>query len=129
MLTAIFDNGTSVANPKDASANAVEVHQNRMGEFELHYSGTTLLAFKDIDEANQAAAIVSRGLGSGSGETYAQRYSRTTEWNARHIAQDLMNVNGKTSQVSAADEKKIATAETIARGEEMRLEVIGQMLS
>lgn len=109
MLTGIWNNGQMVSNPNLAPEGSIEVHQNRRGEFEVRYSDAILGVSTDIEEANAIAIAVSREMESG--ETYGQRYNRTTEWKARHIAKDLMEMNGKDAVVSAHDEQLIAATE------------------
>lgn len=111
MLTGIWNNGQMVSNPNLAPAGSVEVHQNAKGEFEVCYSGAIIGTSAEISEANEIAITVSRGLGSDSDETYAQRYNRTTEWTARHMANDLMMMNGRDALVSGRDEDQISAAE------------------
>jgi hypothetical protein len=43
--------------------------------------------------------------------TYGERYSKTNGWQARHIAQDLLNMYGSDRTVSEHDENKIQFAE------------------
>ena len=44
--------------------------------------------------------------------TYQERYDKTNAWSARHIAKDLMLMNGKTAIVSEQDEHTICDAES-----------------
>jgi hypothetical protein len=43
--------------------------------------------------------------------TYQERYDKTNVWSARHIAKDLMLMNGKNEIVSERDEHTICDAE------------------
>lgn len=43
--------------------------------------------------------------------TYRERYNATTEWEARHIAKDLMEMNGPDEFISERDDELITAAE------------------
>jgi len=43
--------------------------------------------------------------------TYQELYDKTSVWIARHIAQDLMQMNGASKTVSEHDEQAICDAE------------------
>jgi hypothetical protein len=44
--------------------------------------------------------------------TYKERYSITTEWAARHLAKDLMEMNGPDEFVTERDDQRINELET-----------------
>lgn len=44
--------------------------------------------------------------------TYSERYRDTTGWTARHVAKDLMDMNGADEFITEHDDERIRDAET-----------------
>lgn len=62
MLTAIYENGKSINNPRVASATAIEVHQCADGQFDVRdQDGNRLIdPFRSQETANAAARMLSK---------------------------------------------------------------------
>lgn len=65
MLTAIFQNGESIANPQTATSIAVGVHQCADGQFDVRDHDAVILCgpFRLQETANSAARMLSTARG------------------------------------------------------------------
>jgi hypothetical protein len=115
MLTGIYEQGQLV-NQKDATADSIAVHQTCTGQFDCRrwlntYNDGEVLAgtFATQEEANTMGMNIS--LANTSSMTYRERYNVTAGWEARHIAKDLMEMNGPDEFLSEHDDAQIAKAE------------------
>jgi hypothetical protein len=63
------------------------------------------------ERAIKAAEAIVKKLRNTSEMTYRERYNATTAWTARHIAKDLMEMNGPDEFISEHDDQVISKAE------------------